>query len=155
WSAGVFIPRTKAIKRVAVSALTASFGGPSPVLADPQRARAGCRAIPAREVGGHPEENAPALGQPRAVQAITESDGQSRAPPQGPASIDLSEGLCSQPCVRDLDVSFGPVLFRNEQTASENSDHSPSTRRVSPIKNLDLNQITKSCDRLSCAFRVN
>src|SRR5215471_7474302 len=70
-------------------------GWPSPVLADPQRARAGCRAIPAREVGGHLEGNAPALGRPRAVQAITESDGQSRAPPQGPASIDLSEALCS------------------------------------------------------------
>jgi len=73
------------------------------------------------------------------VQAITESDGQSRAPPQGPARIDLSEGLCSQPVFEILDVSFGPVLFRNEQfakTASENSDHSPSTRRVSPIKIL-------------------
>src|SRR5262249_53148462 len=29
-------------------------------------------AIPAQDVGGHPEENAPAVGQPRDAQAITE-----------------------------------------------------------------------------------
>jgi hypothetical protein len=46
---------------------------PSQALADPQRAPAGCRAIPAREVGAHPEENAPAAGRRPAAQAITES----------------------------------------------------------------------------------
>jgi hypothetical protein len=44
-------------------------------LADPQRALAGCRAIPAQEAGGHLEENAPAVGQPRAAQVIIESGG--------------------------------------------------------------------------------
>jgi hypothetical protein len=72
-SVAAFIPRTKATERVAVSALTAWFGRQSPVLADPQRPPAGCRAIPAQEIGGHLEENAPAVGQPRAAQAITES----------------------------------------------------------------------------------
>jgi hypothetical protein len=47
------------------------LGKPSPVLADPQRALAGCRAIPAQEVGGHLEENAPAVGQPRDAQVIS------------------------------------------------------------------------------------
>ena len=37
--------------------------------------QAGCRAIPAQEVGGHREGNAPALGQPRDAQAITEGGG--------------------------------------------------------------------------------
>jgi hypothetical protein len=55
------------------------FGWPSRALADPQRAPAGYRAIPAQEVGGHLEENARALGQPRDAQVITESGGQSRA----------------------------------------------------------------------------
>jgi hypothetical protein len=44
-----------------------------PAVGFPHRAPAGCRAIPAQEVGGHLEENAPALGQPRDAQAITES----------------------------------------------------------------------------------
>jgi hypothetical protein len=43
--------------------------------------------IPAREVGGHPEENALAVGQPRDAQVITESGRQSRVAPHGPASI--------------------------------------------------------------------
>ena len=59
------IPRTKATKRVALSALMAWSGRALPGLADPHRAPAGCRAIPAQEVGGHREENALALGQPR------------------------------------------------------------------------------------------
>src|SRR6516225_417872 len=46
-----------------------------PGLADPHRALAGYRTIPAQEVGGHREENAPALGQPRDAQVITESGG--------------------------------------------------------------------------------
>ena len=66
------IPRTKATKRVALSALMAWSGQALPGLADPHRAPAGCHAIPAQEVGGHPEESAPAVGQPRAAQAITE-----------------------------------------------------------------------------------
>src|SRR6516225_6898177 len=69
-SAAAFIPRTKATERVAVSAPTVWFGWPSPALADPQRALAGCRAIPAQEAGGHLEENAPGVGQPRAAQVI-------------------------------------------------------------------------------------
>jgi len=44
------------------------------VLADPHRAPAGYRPIPALEVGGRREENAPAVGQPRDVQVIIESD---------------------------------------------------------------------------------
>jgi len=43
------------------------------VLADPHRARVGYRKIPAQEVGGHLEENAPAVGQPRDAQVITNS----------------------------------------------------------------------------------
>ena len=66
------IPKTKATKRVALSALMAWSGRALPGLADPHRAPAGCRAIPAQEVGGHPEENAPALGLHRDAQAITE-----------------------------------------------------------------------------------
>jgi len=66
------IPRTKATKRVALSALMAWSGQALPALANPHRAPAGCRAIPAQEVGGHREENAPALGQPRDAQAFTE-----------------------------------------------------------------------------------
>src|SRR5215472_10449686 len=46
-------------------------------MADPQRAPAGCRAIPAQEVGGHLEENAPAVGQPRDARPITESSQES------------------------------------------------------------------------------
>jgi hypothetical protein len=61
------------------------------VLAGPQRAPAGCRAIPAQEVGGHPGENAPAVGRPPAAQAITESGRQSR---RGP--VKLSMAACSQ-----------------------------------------------------------
>src|SRR5262249_49401332 len=60
---------------MAVSALMAWFGWPSPALADPHRGPAGCRAIPARDVGGRLEENAPAVGQPCDAQAITESRG--------------------------------------------------------------------------------
>jgi hypothetical protein len=44
-----------------------------PALVDPHRAPAGYRAIPAQDVGGRREENAPAVGQPRDAQAITES----------------------------------------------------------------------------------
>ena len=43
------------------------------MLADPQRAPAGYRTIPAQDVGGRLGENAPAVGQPRDAQAITES----------------------------------------------------------------------------------
>ena len=43
-----------------------------PGLADLHRAPAGCRAIPAQEDGRRREENAPALGQPRDAQVITE-----------------------------------------------------------------------------------
>ena len=43
-----------------------------PAVAFPHRAPAGYRPIPAREVGGRREENAPAVGQPRDAQAITE-----------------------------------------------------------------------------------
>jgi hypothetical protein len=63
-----------------------------PAVAFPHRAPAGYRTVPARDVGGRREENAPAVGQPRDVQAITKSGGHSRAPPHDPASIDLSEG---------------------------------------------------------------
>jgi hypothetical protein len=52
-----------------------------PGLADPQRAPAGYRTIPALVDGGHLGENALAVGQPRDAQAITESGGHSRAPP--------------------------------------------------------------------------
>ena len=65
------IPRTKATKRVALSALMAWSGRALPGLVDPHRAPAGCRAIPAQEVGGHLEENAPAVGRPRDAQ-VTE-----------------------------------------------------------------------------------
>ena len=41
-------------------------------MVDPQRALAGCRVIPAQEVGGHLEENAPAPRLPRDAQVITE-----------------------------------------------------------------------------------
>jgi hypothetical protein len=50
-----------------------------PGLVDPHPAGADYRAIPAQEVGGRLEENAPAVGQPRGAQAITESGGHSRA----------------------------------------------------------------------------
>jgi hypothetical protein len=93
----VFILRIKATKRMVVSALTAWSECPSPALADPRRAQAGCRAIPARDVGGRRKENAPVVGQPRDALAITESSGQSRAPSHGPAGIDLLEGPGSQP----------------------------------------------------------
>ena len=36
---------------------------------------AGYRAIPTQDVGGRREENAPAVGQPRDAQAITEGSG--------------------------------------------------------------------------------
>jgi len=39
---------------------------------DPHRALAGYRKIPAQDDGGRPEENAPALGQLRDAQTITE-----------------------------------------------------------------------------------
>ena len=45
-----------------------------PAVAFPHLAPAGCRTIPARDNGGRPEENALALGQPRDVQVIIESD---------------------------------------------------------------------------------
>ncbi len=66
------IPRTKATKQVALSALMAWSGRAWSALADPHRALADYRKIPAQDVGGRPEENAPALGQPRDAQAITE-----------------------------------------------------------------------------------
>jgi hypothetical protein len=43
-----------------------------PASVDPHRAPAGYRAIPARDDGDRREENAPAVGQPRDAQAITE-----------------------------------------------------------------------------------
>jgi hypothetical protein len=46
-----------------------------PALVDPRRAPAGYRTIPAQDVGGRREENAPAVGQPRDAQAITEVAG--------------------------------------------------------------------------------
>jgi hypothetical protein len=75
------IPRTKATKRVALSALMAWSGRALPGLADPHRALAGCRAIPARDVGGPLEENALAVGQPPDAQAISESDEHSALSP--------------------------------------------------------------------------
>jgi hypothetical protein len=66
------ILRTKATKRVALSALMAWSGRALPGLADPHRAPAGYRKIPAQEDGRRLEENAPALGRPRDAQAITE-----------------------------------------------------------------------------------
>ena len=66
------IPRTKATKRVALSALMAWSGRALPGLADPHRALAGYRAIPALVDGGHPGENAPAPGQHRDALPITE-----------------------------------------------------------------------------------
>ena len=48
-----------------------------PGLADPHQALAGYRAVPAQDVGGRPEENAPVLGQPRDAQAITDRAGYS------------------------------------------------------------------------------
>ena len=66
------IPRTKATKRVALSALMAWSGRALPGLADPRRALVGYRSIPAREVGDHREENARVLGQRRDAQASTE-----------------------------------------------------------------------------------
>jgi len=80
-SAAAFIPRTKATERLAVSGVTAWFASLSPAMVDPQRAPAGCRVIPAQEVGGHLEENAPAHGPPRDAQVITECDRQSRVAP--------------------------------------------------------------------------
>jgi len=69
------IPRTNATKRVALSALMAWFGRALPGLADPHRALADYRKIPVQEDGRRREENAPALGQPRDAQAITEGGG--------------------------------------------------------------------------------
>ena len=43
------------------------------MLADPHRARVGYRKIPAQDDGRRLEENAPAVGQPRDAQAISES----------------------------------------------------------------------------------
>jgi len=43
-----------------------------PAVAFPRRAPAGYRKIPAQDDGGRREENAPALGQLRDAQAITE-----------------------------------------------------------------------------------
>ena len=65
------IPRIKATKRVALSALMAWFGRALPGLADPHRALADYRAIPARDDGGRREENALAVGRPRDAQ-VTE-----------------------------------------------------------------------------------
>jgi hypothetical protein len=48
-----------------------------PALVDPHQAPAGYRAIPAQDDGGHQEENARAVGQPRDAQAITDSGGHS------------------------------------------------------------------------------
>jgi hypothetical protein len=59
------IPRTKATERVALSVLMAWSGRAWPGLADPHRALAGYRAIPAQEVGGPLGENAPVVGQLR------------------------------------------------------------------------------------------
>ena len=47
------------------------------MLADPQRAPAGYRKIPAQDDGRRLEENAPAVGQPRDAQGITEGGGRS------------------------------------------------------------------------------
>jgi hypothetical protein len=44
-------------------------------LADPRRAPAAVALFPAQEIGGHLEENAPTVGQPRNAQAVTESAG--------------------------------------------------------------------------------
>ena len=66
------IPRTKATKRVALSALMAWSGRALLGLADPHRALADYRKIPGQDDGRRREENAPALGQPRDAQAITE-----------------------------------------------------------------------------------
>src|SRR5262249_4716095 len=80
-SVAAFIQKTNATALVAVAAVTAEFAWPSRVSADRLRAPAGCRAIPAQEVGGDREENAPAVGQPRAARAITERWGpKSRLP---------------------------------------------------------------------------
>ena len=49
-----------------------NFGWPPPASVAPHLAPAGCRVIPAQEVGGRLEENAPAVGQLRDAQAITE-----------------------------------------------------------------------------------
>jgi len=49
-----------------------------PAAAFPHLAPAGYRTIPAQDVGGHREENAPAVGRPRDAQAITESGGARR-----------------------------------------------------------------------------
>jgi hypothetical protein len=46
-----------------------------PASVDPHRAPAGYRAIPAQDVGGRREENAPVLGQPRDAQAIIDGVG--------------------------------------------------------------------------------
>ena len=66
------IPRIKATKRVALSALVEWSGRALPGPADPHRALADYRKIPAQEDGRRQEENAPVLGQRRDAQAITE-----------------------------------------------------------------------------------
>ena len=53
------------------------FGRALPGLADPHRALADYRKIPAQEDGRRREENAPVLGQRRDAQAISESGGRS------------------------------------------------------------------------------
>ncbi len=85
------ILRTKAIRRVALSALMAWSGRALPGQADPHRAPEGYRAIPAQEVGGHLEGNAPAVGQPCDAQAITESGGQSPVMSALPPKADIAD----------------------------------------------------------------
>src|SRR5262249_53445823 len=85
---------------------------PSPGLTDPPRAPAGCPAIPAQEVGGHLEENAPAVGQPRDAQVITESGRQSRVAPHGRVRIDrFSACLPTPPIRRGVDLAAASLSF--------------------------------------------
>ena len=71
-SVAACILRIKTINRVDLSALMAWSGRALPRLADPHRALADYRAIPAQDDGGRREENAPAFGQPHDAEAITE-----------------------------------------------------------------------------------
>ena len=64
-----------------------------PALVDPHWASAGYRTIPAQDDGGHLEANAPALGQPRDAQAITEGGGKrrvTRAPHSDPGDAQIN-----------------------------------------------------------------
>ena len=90
------IPRTKATKRVALSALMVWSGRALPGLADPHRALAGYRTIPARDDGGRRGESAPALGQPRDAQAITESGVHSTLFSSATSLLDRCERITRQ-----------------------------------------------------------